>query len=76
MLHISRSVTHCLKGLEDAVEEQVPDDFSVLKGRHVPYEEIGEHSQRGGEHDPSYGQRKEGETTTTSVDEKRDPTRA
>ncbi len=39
--------THSLKGLEDAVEEQVPDDFAVLKGRNVPYEEIGKHCHRG-----------------------------
>lgn len=47
--------THSLKGLEEAVEDEVPDDFAVLKGRHVPYEEIGKHSQRGWEHDPTDG---------------------
>lgn len=45
--------THSLKGLEDAVEEKVPDHFAVLKGRNVPYEEIRKHSQRGREQDPS-----------------------
>lgn len=39
--------THSLEALEEAVEEEVPDDFAVLKGRNVPYEEVGNHSQRG-----------------------------
>lgn len=39
--------THSLEALEEAVEEEVPDDFAILKGRNVPYEEVGNHSQRG-----------------------------
>lgn len=69
-------VTHCLKGLEDAVEEKVPDDFSILKGRNVPYEEVGKNSQRGGEHDPSYRQKKERGDNNNISGWKRDPTRA
>jgi len=42
-----------LKGLEDAVEEQVPDDFAFLEGRNAPDEEIGEHRHGGREQDPS-----------------------
>lgn len=45
--------THSLQGLEDAVEEKVPDDFAIFKGGDEPYEEIGHHSQGGGEHDPT-----------------------
>lgn len=44
--------THSLKGLEEAVEHQVPDDLAVLKRGNVPYEEIGQHSERGGKQDP------------------------
>lgn len=73
-LHVHKCGTHGLKGLEEAVEQKVPDDFAILKGRNVPYEEIGKHSQRGGEQDPLDGQRRVGEgreetTTTSSVDE-------
>lgn len=50
--------THSLKGLEDAVEEKVPIDFAIFKGRNVPNEEIGNHSQRSWEQDPSDGQSK------------------
>lgn len=50
--------THSLQGLEAAVEEQVPDDFTILKWRDVPYEEISEHSQRGRQDDPADGQKK------------------
>lgn len=39
--------THSLKSLEEAVEEKIPDDFAILEGRNVPYEEIGKHSQWG-----------------------------
>lgn len=60
--------THSLQGLEEAVEEQVPDDLSILKGRNTPYEKIGNHSQRSWEQDPTRGRREE-TTTTTSVDE-------
>lgn len=59
-------LTHCLKGLEDAVEEKVPDDFPVFKGGDIPDEEIGKHSQRGRQHDPSDGQRRGTRTTTTT----------
>ena len=51
--------THSLKGLEDAVEEKVPDDFAILIWRNIPYEEIGKHSQRGWEHDPAEEQRRD-----------------
>lgn len=47
MLSVCVPGTHSLKGLEDAVEEKVPDDFAILKRRNIPYEEIGKHSQRG-----------------------------
>lgn len=50
--------THGLQGLEAAVEDEVPDDFTVLEGRDVPYEEISEHSQRGRQDDPADGQKK------------------
>lgn len=53
-----RFSTHRLQRLEAAVEEEVPDDFAVLKGRDVPYEEICQNSQRGGEDDPAEEQRK------------------
>lgn len=45
--------THSLEALEEAVEEEVPDDFAILKGRNVPYEEVGNHSQRGWQYDPA-----------------------
>lgn len=45
--HVHVCGTYCLKSLEEAVEEKVPDDFAILKGRNIPYEEIGKHSQRG-----------------------------
>lgn len=51
--------THSLKGLEEAVEDKVPDDFAVLKGGNIPYEEIGKHSQRGREKDPAHGRGRE-----------------
>lgn len=43
----SKCATHRLEGLEEAVEEYVPDDFAIFKGRNVPDEEVGENSQRG-----------------------------
>lgn len=45
--------THSLEALEEAIEEEVPDDFAILKGRNVPYEEVGNHSQRGWQYDPA-----------------------
>lgn len=67
--------THCLKTLEEAVEEKVPDDFAIFKGRNIPYEEIGKHRQRGWKHDPARGRDGEGrerveeqeETKTTTL---------
>lgn len=59
--------THRLQRLEAAVEEEVPDDFAVLEGRDVPYEEIRQNSQRGGEDDPADEQR-ERDTPATSAD--------
>lgn len=50
--------THRLQCLEAAVEEEVPDDFAVLEGRDVPYEEIRQNSQRGGEDNPAEEQSK------------------
>lgn len=52
--------THCLKTLEEAIEEKVPDDFAVLKGRNIPYEEIGKHCQRGWEQYPTGGHDRQG----------------
>lgn len=75
--------TYSLEALEEAVEEEVPDDFAILKGRNVPYEEVGKHSQRGWQYDPAdeikqeegggSGMEQENTTTaTTSVDVKQD----
>lgn len=50
--------THRLQRLEAAVEEEVPDDFAVLEGRNVPYEEVRQNSQRGGEDNPAERRRK------------------
>lgn len=44
---------HRLEGLEGTVEEEVPDNGPILKGGDEEDEEIANHSQRGGEHDPS-----------------------
>ena len=53
--------THSLKGLEGAVEEKVPNDFAVFKGRNVPYKEIGKHGQWRWEHDPTDGGEEDGQ---------------
>lgn len=45
--------TNRLHGLEEAVKHQVPDDFAgLLKGRHVPNQEVGQHGERRGQEDP------------------------
>lgn len=71
-VHMCFCHTHSLKGLEEAVEEEVPDDFVVFKRGHVPNEEIGKHSQRGWAHDPADGYKEQ----TTWVDGQREPTSA
>lgn len=48
--------TDRLKSLEQAVEEKIPDDFAILKGRNIPDEEIRNNCQRGWTHDPAGGQ--------------------
>lgn len=57
--------THRLQRLEATVEEEVPDDFAILKGRDVPYEEIRQNSQRGGDDNPAEEQGK-GHTSNIS----------
>lgn len=55
---------HRLKGLEGTVEEEVPNNIPVFKGGNVEDEEVAEHSQRGGERDPSRGHVDGGEKNT------------
>ena len=56
--------TYCLQGLEEAVENQVPDDLPVLKGRDIPDEKVAEHGQRCGQHDPTGERQRQTETET------------
>lgn len=44
--------THRLHWLEEAVKNQVPEDLPVLKRRHVPHQEVGQHCKRRREEDP------------------------
>lgn len=68
---IKRRDTHCLKGLEGTVEEEVPNHFPIFKRGNAEYEEIAKHSQRGRQHDPSRGQER---ATNIMSAWKRDPT--
>jgi len=44
--------TNRLHGLEEAVEDQVPEHLPLLKRRHVPDQEVGQHGKRCGAKDP------------------------
>lgn len=46
LVHIMMDA-HRLKGLEGAVEEEVPNNFPIFKGGNVEDEEVAKHSQRG-----------------------------
>lgn len=38
--------------MEEAVEDQVPGNLALVNGRHVPDEEIAQHSKWGRQNDP------------------------
>lgn len=45
--------THRLQCLEEAVEDEVPEDFALINRRHVPDEKVGYDCKRGGQHNPA-----------------------
>lgn len=45
--------THRLQSLEEAVEDEVPEDFTLIHRRHVPDEKVGHYCKRGGQNNPA-----------------------